>query len=168
MPDIILDTMVLGDFLAQYFDSAGVNRGLGVGRFMHGGTITKNLSRKLNTFLCDGQEPLGSLVIASAFAFVELARKWDLFVGGRFSMDQLHAFVDQPPDWFDIAPVDEDLLPFYVNVPGLVYLGGQHVPIEWTDAVHVATTLSRGHTALLATTDRKIKAMNLFIHRVVS
>jgi hypothetical protein len=53
--------------------------------------------------------------------------------------------------------MDEDLLPFYAKVPKYVVLNSRVVPIEWTDAVHLATMFSRGEEAVMATTDGKVK-----------
>ena len=167
MPDIVLDTNVLADFLSQFFDAGRADRGHG--RFVADGTVTTELSRRLNRILgrhysyVSVQDSLGpamqELVVSSAFAFIEIGRKWGDIAADRFSEDQLFAFVNEPPDWFDIAPVDEDLLPSYVDVPSHVLLGGTREPIEWTDAVHVATAISRDPSALLATTDRRLHSV---------
>ena len=158
--DIVLDSNYLTEFLAQYFDDKIANRGQG--RFLPQGIISKELARKLNNIMMMSEEFLSDLVVASALAFVEIARNWGELTRNRFTIEQLHTFVYQPPIWFDIAPVDNDLLPSFVDVPAVVKIGSKLEPIEWTDGVHMATTLSRGevvNSATLATSDHCLIAI---------
>ena len=158
--DIVLDSDYLAEFLAQYFDTDLANRGQG--RFQPRGLISKELARRLNNIMITSQESISILVIASALAFVEIARNWDKLARNRFSIEQFHAFVYQPPIWFDIAPVDNDLLPSFIDVPTLVKIGSELERIEWTDGVHFATVLSRGEAvgnATLATSDHRLIAI---------
>jgi predicted nucleic acid-binding protein len=174
MSDIVLDTNVIGDFLAQYFAPAGANRG--AGEFRPEGKLTRALIARLNRILdtfrrYDLGETLnspyaGGLIVSSAFAFVELCRNWDRIVQKRFSIIQLEGFLLQPPDWFSIAPVDEVLLPFYANIPSHITLRGEIKPIEWCDAIHAATADSRGRSCLLATTDERLQAITHFRNRI--
>jgi predicted nucleic acid-binding protein len=157
MPDIVLDSNILSDFLAQYYDPLIANRG--EGKFCPERTITKDLAYRLNHIIKKSHIEINDLVVSSTFAFIEIARKWDDIVQSRFSVDQMYAFISQPPDWFDIAPVDEDLLPFYLDVPTFVFVDNRSEPIDWTDAIHVATAYSRGEKALLATTDHRLKCI---------
>lgn len=158
--DIVLDSDYLAEFLAQYFDVGLANRGQGT--FHPKGLISKELARKLNSIMITSQESISTLVIASALAFVEIARNWEKLAGNRFTIEQFHAFVYQPPIWFDIAPVDSDLLPSFIDVPTLVKIDSKLKPIEWTDGVHLATVLSRGEavgSATLATSDHRLIAI---------
>ncbi len=165
MADIILDSNVLSDLLAQFYDPLTANRG--DGKFCPERTITKNLAYKLNQIMKRHSE-VNDLIVSSTFAFIEIARKWDNIVQNRFSVEQMYAFITQPPEWFDIAPVDEDLLPFYVDVPTSVFVGNRNEHIEWTDAIHVATAYSRGETAFLATTDHRLKCIERIQSRLTS
>lgn len=158
--DIILDTGHLADFLAQYFDSDLANRG--GGKFQPKNLISAEAARRLNNIMTLSRMGTKDLVIASAFAFIEIARKWSSLAAGRFTVDQLHAFIYQPPTWFSIAPVDSHLLPSFIDVPTHVNIESKIESIEWTDAIHIATVISRGGLstdATLATTDHKLKAI---------
>ena len=101
--DIVLDSDYLSEFLGQYFSVTLANRGRG--RFSPQGLISKELARRLNNIMITSEESISNLVIASALAFVEIARNWEELVNNRFTIEQFHAFVYQPPIWFDIAPI---------------------------------------------------------------
>lgn len=124
--DIVLDSDYLAEFLSQYFNTRLANRGKG--RFYPQGLISRELARRLNNIMQISQESISALVIASALAFVEIARKWENLAKDRFTIEQFHAFVYQPPIWFDIAPIDSDLLPSFVNVPTLVNINSELKP----------------------------------------
>ena len=94
---------------------------------------------------------------ASVLAFVELANKWEGIVKTRYQPRQLAAFLSDPPDWFSVAAIDRELIPYLCAVPAEVVLpDGKVTPIEWTDAIHAATTYSRTQ-ARLVTTDGKLR-----------
>jgi len=155
MIDIILDSNYLVEFLVQYFDPVVANRGMG--RFQSSAVFSRELARRLNQVVTTASEGISTLIIASTFTLIEIARKWDQIVQSRFTIQQLHAFTYQCPEWFSLAPVDEDLIPFFVDVPTTVVVGSRAVPIEWTDAIHLATVISRGEEATLATSDRRAR-----------
>jgi len=155
MVDIVLDTDFLAEFLIQYFDPFVANRGMG--RFQTSAVFSRELSRRLNQIVTTSYMGISNLIIASTFAVVEIARKWDEIVQNKFSVQQLHAFTYQYPEWFSLAPVDEDLIPFFMDVPSNVLVNSKITPIEWIDAVHLATVISRGPNATLATSDSKAK-----------
>lgn len=155
--DIVLDANYLVDFLAQYFDRDYADRGQG--RFYPEGCISSELARRLNGIIVAAQVGMSSLVISSTLAFVEIGRNWNTMVRDRFVPSQLHAFLLQPPAWFDIAPIDDDLLPSFINIPPYVFLRSRSEPIEWTDAVHLATMFSREENTVLATSDSRIRAI---------
>src|ERR1035441_3320733 len=175
MPDIVLDTNTIGDFLSQYFKQQVA--GGRSAKFVDEGMLTRTLAERVNRILDTfrryqmGEElesPYsGGIVVASTFAFVELCRKWERIVKARFSLVQLHAFLEQPPEWFDIAPVDDTLLPFYANIPTHVWLKGETKAIEWCDAIHAATADSRGRDCFLATTDQRLQAVPHLRDRIV-
>ena len=155
MIDIILDSNYLVEFLVQYFDSAVANRGMG--RFQSSTMFSEELARRFNQVVTTAFKGSSKLIVASTFTLIEIARKWDQIVQSRFTIQQLHAFTYQYPDWFSLAPVDEDLIPFFIDVPSTVFMNSKAVPIEWTDAIHLATVISRGPDATLATSDSKVK-----------
>lgn len=155
--DIVLDSDYLADLLGQYFNPEMADRGAKA--FRADGNISRSLAQELNRIVAASEHGIGDLVIASAFAFVEISRKWDALAGGRFETHEMHAFLCDHPEWFTVAPVDEDLLPFFAGTEVGVYLGTRWEQIEWTDAVHVATLRSRDESAALATRDTRIKAI---------
>ncbi len=173
MRDLVFDADHLPELLGQYFDPTGVNRGYGA--FAPSDAFSRPLAVALNQILADWRTCIStdtlpsSLVVISTFAFIELGRKWDQMVDGRFSPSQCRAFTAQPPTWVSIAPLDEDLLPSYCDVPQAVTLGnGDTVPIEWTDAVHVATVLSREESTLLISGDQRLSCIPDIAHRVMT
>ncbi len=174
MYQVILDTVVMGEFLAQFFDRQAASRG--AGRFVPAGWITNDLARRLNRILdlqCSGfldedSPHSGSGVVISSFAFVELVRKWDDIVEGRFGMLEFRVFLDQPPEWVIIDPLDEFLTQAFAEVPSRVLdHNGNWLSIEWADAVHAATTISRGRNAMLATSDKKMTLIPELKGRVI-
>lgn len=162
MTDIVLDSNILADVIAQYYEA-------GFERFNAVSFITKAqatfLNRILNRYKYDGvpdDEISFGLVIASTLGFVEIARKFDVIVSGRFTVSQFRAFIVQPPEWFLVASIDETLLPYLVDLPAEVITARNAVlPLEWADAIHVATTLSRDK-CVLATSDRTIQQIATF------
>ena len=155
--DLVLDSDYLADLLAQYFDPTCVD--YGDGNFQPLGYISTSLAGRLNTILKSSAWGVFSLVIASTFAFIEMSRKWDPIVNNRFTVTQMHSFIRQTPDWFSIAPVDDDLLSSFVYTSAI---NSKSESIEWTDNIHMATVLSRGanpSSATLVTNDRKLRTV---------
>jgi hypothetical protein len=168
MVDIILDTNVLADLLAQYYEDE-VRYG---GVFESKGFLNPELVRKLNkiigwyTATDDGLYP--GLVTASSFAFVEIARKFDEIAEDRFTLDQFAEFIDQPPEWFIVSAVDTNLFFYLCKLPGQVRTPNNKVlPIEWADAIHMATATSRDEPWLLAATDSRIQAAVALRGRII-
>src|SRR4051812_24658845 len=98
MPDIVLDTDAMADFLAQYFGPAERGRK----SFQESDWLSAQAAREINR-IRDQMNATGALhhlVIASCFAFVEIVRKWDELTKQRFEPWQLKAFLQQPPPWF--------------------------------------------------------------------
>jgi len=147
MADLVLDVGALADLLAQCFQAGDWTKP----RVQTTHFLTSEDSRRINRIVWgDGRY----VVVASAVAFAELARKWDEIVAGRFQPYQLAAFLQDPPDWFVVEPVDEDLIPLFGEVPIVQKL-------EWPDIIHAATVLSR-EEGNLVTSDRDLRqAMEL-------
>ncbi len=142
MADIALDTDGLADFLAQYFGTARH----GSANFAPSDWLSRRAADLINRILMDYRTDgsVSGFVVASTFAFLEIMRKWDALTKGRIRPYQLRAFLDGPPEWFLVAAVDADLVPFYCRLPADVQMeNGGIRSIEWTDAVHAATALSR-------------------------
>jgi len=162
MSDIILDTNVLADFLAQFFGTAPY----GHAHFAEHDTITRELARKINqivrwhdeNLIIVDEEWYPGKVVASTFAFVEIARKWSDISSDRFTIEQMASFIEQPPEWFVIEPVDENLVLAFSDVPaGVLMEHGKARSLEWADAVHIATAFGRGDNSLLAVTDGEMR-----------
>ncbi len=142
MADIALDTDALADFLAQYFGAAR----RGDAPFAQSDWLSHDAATIINRIVANFQadSSLSGHVVASTFAFLEVLRKWNELVQRRIQPHQFRAFIDAPPEWFLVAAVDTELLPSYYRLPAEVQMAnGGTKSIEWTDAVHAATALSR-------------------------
>jgi hypothetical protein len=141
------------------------------GKYTHKGSFSLELVRKLNNIIkwSAGEDVTYSgVVVCSTLAFVEIARKFDEISAKRFTMDQFASFIDQPPEWFIIAALDRNLFRDLSSLPGKVVLpNGKETPIEWADAIHMATALSRDEPWLLAVTDSKIQATVVFEGKII-
>jgi predicted nucleic acid-binding protein len=142
MTDLVLDVGALADLLAQCFQSDNWT----TPRVQPSQFISRENSRQINRIVWEYRP---YVVIASAMAFVELARKWNEIVAGRFQPYQMATFLQDTPDWFVVEPVDEYLVLLLGQVPLVQEL-------EWPDATHVATVLSRERGDLI-TTDRRLE-----------
>jgi len=168
MADIVLDTNILSDFLGQYFSS----RSRRVPVFHSQNSISAELAHGINQIVQQWDDPLidqypGHLV-ASSLAFVEMSRKWQQVVRERFTVIQMAAFLEQPPDWFLIEPVDETLVSILCDVPADVnMINGESRSVEWTDAIHIATALIRGADTRLAVTDREMRQIVMLGDRLI-
>lgn len=161
----MLDSGHLVELLEQYYDENRAN--YGYGRFRSEGLFSNKFTGRLNNIIRSREGLHLGFVIASTFTFVEISRKWEEMVGNRFTEEQFYVFVREPPTWFNIAPVDDQLTPFFLNIPNY---NSKLEPIEWTDAICMATVLSRGDdasSATLATTDLKLKQMLIDLGREV-
>jgi len=155
--DIVLDTNITADFLAVYFQNNVSTNGVFDARY----NLNVNIVKRINEILSEFRFGEGifekGIVVASSFAFVEIARQFEEIADNRFSLEQFRAFIDSPPDWFLIETVSVDLFHLFNDVPEkVVFDQNNHVPIEWADAIHIVTTLSRGNQSVLCTTDGRI------------
>lgn len=172
MVDIVLDSNVLADFLMQYFGTARY----GQASFIAQDSISKELSRRVNQIVRWHRWDLydenvlqyPGLIVASALAFVEISRQWATIVKNRFTIEQFAGFIEQPPEWFVIEPIDESLVEVFSYLPVEVLMAsGKIKPLEWTDAIHAATALRRGEECLLATTDRRLERIASLQDRIL-
>lgn len=162
MADIVLDTNILVDVLAQYYEESFRERSYFKTTKWLSRDLVRRLNRILDWHLGNDDSPYPGLIVASSFAFVEIARQFEAIATGRFTVAQFAAFINQPPEWFFIAAVDSTLLPYLCGLPREIsLLSGDVKPIEWTDAIHIATALSRDEPRLLAVTDARIREVEL-------
>jgi len=166
MADIVMDTNILSDMIAQYYEE--VRDG---GSFKIKGYLNANLVRELNKIVRWNtgiyEESYPGLVTASSLAFVEIARKFDEIARERFTFNQFAAFIDQPPEWFFISAVDKTLFLHLNELPGQIQFLGKVLPIEWTDAIHMATATSRDEPWLLAITDPRMRAVHILKDKII-
>ncbi len=171
MNDVLLDTNLLSDLLAVFYSDAFRTKRL----FYPYQTLTSKIVRELNRIVRWHDERLwneteelpGGLVVASTFAFVEIARQFDKISNHRFSVVQMKAFIDQPPAWFFITSLDETILPHLAHLPTIVQMrNGNQRSVELADSLHIATALSRDH-CLIATTDAVLKAIDMITPRLL-
>jgi len=163
MKDIVLDTNILADFLAQYFGNFEEHK-----RFYPAkNTMNSKRVRVINKIIKYYEIEQRNFVVASTFAFVEISRKWDIIVNKRFKLEKFSAFVEQPPEWFLVSPVESSLFSELLEIPASVKMpAGNFKPIEWADAIHLATAMSR-ENCLLATTDSSIKQVEIFKENII-
>ena len=162
MDDLVLDTCVLGDFLAQYMDTNRADHGHR--DFVQDHNLSDEAARYINRLVATYGP---GLVVSSTLSFLELVRKWQEIVNDRFQRDQFWAFVRDAPDWFRIEPIDETLLPSLARVPTTVLIDGKAFGVELMDRIHVATALVRGDDARIATTDGVLQTLPMLRGRVV-
>lgn len=164
--DIVLDTNILSDFLAIYFENS-----ISIGeKFVSKYRVNNDFASKINTIILDhindGISKYGKIV-ASNFAFIELARRFDECSSGRFTVDQFRAFIDSPPEWFVLESVSSDLFFELYRLPSHVLFKEEKQTIEWADAIHCATALIRGNRSLFATSDSRLNVIQIFNHRLL-
>ena len=163
--DIVIDSDSLSEIMYQYFKQK-----TNLEEFVVEGNLTTNTVNKLNSILYWFQEKEGGtqgLIISSTFAFIEIARKFDQIVNGRFSIDQFAAFINSPPEWFSIEPLDNSISFYLLQIPTHVSKKGTLIPLEWTDSIHIATTISRGDDSFLLTNDIVIREITILKNRIL-
>ena len=169
MADVILDTIVLSEVLIQYFtEKAGVGDNL----FKRRGALNEDMVLQINKIVNWHNSSFTAisypgLIIASTFGFVEIARQFEKCSGKQYSVAQFAAFIEQPPEWFSTASLSSYIFSFLVHIPSHVDVNGELSPIEWADAIHVATALSRDGRSCIATTDHKLRAMQELYLRIL-
>ena len=155
MSNIVLDTNILSDFIAQYYENTIYSDGF----FEVKDTLSNELVKRFNIILQDyrvnGTLEKG-VVISSSLAFIEISRKFDVISRNRYSLEQFRAFINDSPYWFNISPINNDLFKDLAGLPSSVRIKGGNVTLEWADVIHVATALSQGEDCCLATTDSRL------------
>ena len=158
MRDIVIDTDILVNLLIQYFTNFKKN-----GHFSETKGLSELLIRNLNKIVKLHQYSTGThFVITSSFAFVEIARQFVRISADHFSLEQFRRFINEPPEWFLITSLSPDLLIELAEVPSYVTMpDGKLEPIEWADAIHIATAISRDNW-YFATTDSRIRNISKY------
>jgi len=166
MQDIVLDTNILSEFLAQYFQQRQKSGHFTSNQLETTDLLNHRVVREIQAII-KSYDDMSHLVVASTFAFLEIARKFAEVSGNRYSIEQFSGFIDQPPEWFLVAPLDESLFLDLLQIPPYVTMpGGQLKNIEWADAIHLATALSR-ENCLLATTDSRLRNLINFQNSII-
>jgi hypothetical protein len=169
MIDIVLDTNILADFLIQYLRSESKIFLV----FTETEKISKELADSLNkivkgsNYFDTSDDYSYGLITSSCFSFIEAYRQFDKIFNAQITKDQFLAFIDSPPEWFNVSAVDDIINNYLLLIPSFVSIKSRNVPIEWTDAIHVATVLSRGESCKLATTDGKLKSLYLLRNKLI-
>lgn len=173
LQDIVLDSNVLIDFLIQYYQNRWREKKY------FGGTRAIEIAsaRRLNKFAAERINALirqyedsgaSALIIVSALAFVEIGSHAEEMIKGESPAIEINdfrrflsAFVDSPPEWFHIAPLDDSLFESLLAIPGKVELNpGDWKNIEWADSLHLATWKLR-ESAYFATCDRRLQKLQV-------
>ena len=156
--DLVLDTHVLTEFIAQYFECPNRDDF----RVIKRDCITEERARLLNRVLKSYyNENLfeNGLIITSAFSFIEICRQFQTVTGGRYTKLQLKSFINDLPPYIEVAPIDRVLSEAICDAPKTVILSnGNAEKIELPDAIHYATYLTRDN-AFLVTDDGKLKCI---------
>ena len=159
MKDLVCDTDILSEILTQYLNNSYTPH------FVSNGFLSSTIEFHLNETIKNSMYTKG-FVIASAFAFVELARKFDSIFKGTISILKFRAFIDSPPEWFLIEPLSLDLFEPLRTLPSYIVSKKASKPIEWADAIHVATALLR-ENCYLATTDQRLRDIDLIKEMII-
>jgi hypothetical protein len=160
-PDLVCDTNILCEIIIQYF---GDDFDREYPDFKEQKFINKDTAKILNEISREIEST--RYIIASTFAFVELSRKFNKIFLNQITIDQFRSFIEQPPDWFLVADVDERLFEYLLDIPAFVTLNASIQNIEWADAIHIATALSRDHW-IFSTSDYRIKALEIMNDKVL-
>lgn len=164
--DVVLDTNLLSDLISSYY-RFDIRKS---GEFQSHNNINEKFCGKLNLILNNYRNNLtleDGVIVASSFAFIEIARQFERISNGEYTAIQFKAFIDSPPEWFIIAPINNDLFIYLNELPNSVEMpGGQILTIEWADAIHIATALSRDNCNV-ATTDGRLVAIPIIKEKLI-
>jgi hypothetical protein len=156
--DLLLDTHVLNEFIAQYFEYKIYS----TGHFVEREFLTKERAILINNIIYEYRTEATlskGIIVSSAISFIEIARKFALIAKNRYSLNQFKSFIDDVPPYFHIAPVEKSIGLYLNKVPKYITTAlGELKPIELPDAIHCATYYSRDSIAIL-TEDNRIKSI---------
>ncbi len=156
-PDIVLDTHILAEVIVQYFERE-ISKEHNF--FIESDKLNKDLCRELNLIIQNyWYSDVKNIVVTSSFSFVEIVRQFDEVFNRKIDQAKFKAFLFDTPEWMLVESINEYVNSLFIRVPAQVVMpNGEVKPIEWPDAVHVATYLSRA-AANLATNDSRIRAI---------
>lgn len=154
--DLILDTHVLCEFIAQYYENKIFDSGLCV----ENATLTRRRAIKINAIITEyrnNETYAYGLIVASSMAIIEIGRKFVEISQNRYNALQLKSFLNELPPYLHIAPIEKVLTSSLYKVPKYITdSNGDIKPIEFADAIHVATYFSRD-SAVMLTNDERIQ-----------
>lgn len=156
-PDIVLDTHILAEVISQYFERE-INKEQNL--FVENEKLNANLCKELNSVLKNyWYANVENVIVTSSFSFVEIVRQFDNVFNARIDKSKFKAFLVNTPEWMLVESLNDYVNSLFAEVPASVTMpNGEEKPIEWPDAVHVATYFSRDK-ALLATNDARLRAI---------
>ena len=143
--EYVLDVNILKEVLRQY-DSKYPNKKL---TLVNG--FDRNTIQSINRVI--ENEGYNGRIVASSFAFIEILNKISEISAGQYTLDKIRAFINQPPEWFIIEPIDIETCCHYFSIPKFT---SQNKGIELADAIHLATAYQRGDKAIFVSTDHKL------------
>lgn len=167
MPDIVLDTNVLTSFIKGYYFFNVKSEG----KFQKCNFVSKDLADRIN-YIIETNREYGTLsdgvILCSALGIIEIARKFESISKDNFSIDQFKAFVESPPEWFVIMPLNNDLFEKLAQLPMKVKVSENNFQVlEWADMIHVATALTRDEECFIAATDQRITKIPQLSERLI-
>lgn len=164
MKDILVDTNILAEILIQFFSIKFKETGY----FTISDVLDKNLTKLINNIVNAHTCSIGfQFVVISTCAIIEIARKFKEISEDKYNIYQFKQFINQPPEWFLIEELNENLCVNLYSIPSSVTLrNGKTKPVEWMDSLHLATALSR-EDCLFATTDGTLKNIHTFKNMII-
>ena len=145
MADIVVDTHILVDIIAQFDPQKSLFR------LYHNEVLNPELTQRLNQLIFHDGE-IG-LIVASSFALMEIVNKFDEIASGKFKTERFYSFINQPPQWFLVEEISKNLAFELIKVSKTTPNGFN---VENADALHVSTCYVRGNNTRLATNDETI------------
>ena len=104
MQDIVPNTNIVSEFLARYFQQRQKNGHFTANHIETTDLLNHRVVKEIRGIIKSYDYMSSHLVVASTFAFLEIAWKFTEISGNRFTIEQFSGFIDQPPEWFWVAP----------------------------------------------------------------
>jgi predicted nucleic acid-binding protein len=145
--DIVLDSNLFSAFLKDRMTRSDGALRSEVGKDIY--RVFMNIS---------SSEITENYIVVSSLAVIEVMRKFEEISSGKFTRDQFAAFLSEKPEWFLVADLNSELTEKLMEIPADVDADGKRKPVEWADAVHLATAMLRENAKLVAT-DSKLVAL---------
>jgi predicted nucleic acid-binding protein len=160
--DLVLDTHILAEVIRQYYSK---NVATSNAQFESNGVLRKTVCDHLNEILTNYRSDyFENVAVTSIFSFVEIIRQFNEILGANINLEKFRAFIADPPKWLVIDPFSAENNFYFLDVPASVLMAdGQMRPIEWPDAIHVVTYLSREHAYFVTNDSRLIRLPNIVV-----